>query len=220
MTVPAAQPVAHRHPLAVLLADAARGAFPAADGTLAVVAAPTPYRAAVVAFTAHSVVAVDLPADEVRAHLPDQDFGAPMTAAFLTWLGQRLETRPGMLDVVLVHVGAPESGLQLIPRAQGPDHPRVARAQQYRQDVQVFSDLEASGVVTLGRGLVGRWEISLELAPAARNHGLGRTMIASARALVPVDEPVFAQVSPGNAQSLRAFLSAGFRPICSEVLFP
>jgi RimJ/RimL family protein N-acetyltransferase len=30
---------------------------------------------------------------------------------------------------------------------------------------------------------------------------------------------VFAQVAPGNAASLRAFLAAGFRPIGSEVLF-
>jgi len=213
-------PTAQRHLLAVLLDAAARGAFPPADGTLAVVPAPTPYRAAVVAFTAYSVVGVSLPADEVRAQLPDQDFGASMTAAFLTWLGQRLGTTPGMLDVVLVHLGATGSGVQLIPLTQEHDHPRVARAQQYRHDVQVYSDREELGVVTLGRGLVGRWEISLELGPAARNRGLGRSMITSARALVPSDEPVFAQVSPGNAQSLRAFLGAGFRPLCSEVLFP
>ena len=30
---------------------------------------------------------------------------------------------------------------------------------------------------------------------------------------------VFAQVAPGNAASLRAFLAAGFSPIGSEVLF-
>jgi hypothetical protein len=48
--------------LAPLLGAAARGAFPAADGTLDVV--PAPYRAAVVAFTAHWVVAADLEADE------------------------------------------------------------------------------------------------------------------------------------------------------------
>lgn len=30
---------------------------------------------------------------------------------------------------------------------------------------------------------------------------------------------VFAQTAPGNAVSLRALLSAGFRPIGSEVLF-
>jgi GNAT superfamily N-acetyltransferase len=220
MTIPATLADTHQHPLAELLAAAARGSFPSADGTLAVVPPPIPYRAAVVAFTAHSIVAVDLVADEVRAQLPDGDFGAPMSAPFLTWLGQRLGATPGMLDVVLAHVGATVAGAQLIPYAHGHDHPRVARAHRQRQAVQVFTDPKGLGVVTLGRGMVGRWEISLELVPDARGHGLGRAMITAARALVAADEPVFAQVSPGNAQSLRAFLAAGFRPIGSEVLFP
>jgi len=30
---------------------------------------------------------------------------------------------------------------------------------------------------------------------------------------------VFAQVAPGNAASIRCFLSAGYRPIGAEVLF-
>jgi GNAT superfamily N-acetyltransferase len=210
------------HPLAPLLGAAAQGTFPAADGTLDVVPAPAPLRAAVVAFTAHSVVAADLEPDEVRAHLPDNDFGAPMSPAFLAWLGQRLGATPGVLDVVLVHLGtANGSGsLPLVPFEGGQAHPRVARAFRLRQEVRVFTEPQARGLVTVGRGLVGRWEISLELDPAARGQGLGRAMISAARTLVPADEPLFAQVSPGNAQSLRAFLAAGYRPIGSEVLFP
>jgi len=30
---------------------------------------------------------------------------------------------------------------------------------------------------------------------------------------------LFAQVSPGNVASMRAFLAAGYRPLCAEVLF-
>jgi len=45
------------------------------------------------------------------------------------------------------------------------------------------------------------------------DEGLDKAMIAAARGLVAVDQPVLEQVSPGNAQSLRAFLSAGFRPL-------
>ncbi|HET6316041.1 MAG TPA: GNAT family N-acetyltransferase [Chloroflexota bacterium] len=67
--------------------------------------------------------------------------------------------------------------------------------------------------------MVGRCEISIELDPRARGRGLGRALIAAARATVPAEVPVFAQVSPGNAQSLRAFLAVGFRPIGSEVVF-
>jgi hypothetical protein len=37
--------------------------------------------------------------------------------------------------------------------------------------------------------------------------------------LAPRGEPLFAQVAPGNAASLRAFLAAGYRPVGAEVLF-
>ena len=208
-----------KHPLESVLAAAARGDFPAPDGTLAVVPAPSPYRGAVVAFSAHSFVAVDLAEDELRTHLRAGDLGAPVAAPFLAWLGERLGTMPGMLDVVLMHLGSMMTGLALVPAALGLEHARIAKAHKQRHDVQVFTDAQQRGVVMLGRGLVGRWEISLELDSEARGRGLGRAMIAAARVLVPADEPVFAQVSPGNAQSLRAFLAAGFRPIGSEVLF-
>ena len=48
----------HQNGLAALLAAAAQGSFPHPDGTVAVVPAPAPYRAAVVAFTAQFVDAV------------------------------------------------------------------------------------------------------------------------------------------------------------------
>ena len=37
-------------------------------------------------------------------------------------------------------------------------------------------------------------------------------------ATVPDDMCVFAQVAPGNAASVRAFLACGFTPIGSEIL--
>jgi hypothetical protein len=209
------------HPLASVLARAARGVFPVADGTLEVVPAPIPLRAAVVAFTAHSLVATDLPAERVRAHLPAEDLlGAPMSPAFLAWLAQELDATPGVLDVVLVHVGASMPSVELTPQLDAHAHlARVARALGQRRQVQVYAEPQQRGLVILGRGLADRWELSIELAPDAQNHGLGRAMISAGRALVAPDEPVFAQVSPGNARSLRAFLAAGFRPIGSEILF-
>jgi RimJ/RimL family protein N-acetyltransferase len=59
--------------------------------------------------------------------------------------------------------------------------------------------------------------VSIEVDEDARGRGLGRELALAARALAR--EPVFAQVSPGNSASLRAFLAAGYRPIGSEVLF-
>jgi hypothetical protein len=39
-----------------------------------------------------------------------------------------------------------------------------------------------------------------------------------ARAVAPDDAGVWAQVSPGNAASVRALLAAGYQPIGSEAL--
>ena len=43
-------------------------------------------------------------------------------------------------------------------------------------------------------------------------------MIGEGLGLVPAGDLVWAQVAPGNAASLRAFLTCGFFPIGSEVL--
>lgn len=207
------------HPLAVILEAAGRGHFPTPDGTVDFFPAPPHYPAAVVAFTAHSVVAADLPADEVASHLDPDDFGASMSAPFLTWLGQRIGAKPGVLDVTLVHVGGGDAEISLVPRPDLDAHPRVELALSKRDGVRVYSDPSGHGLITLGRGLAGRRELSVEVDESARDAGLGRKLIAAGRALVPPGEVVFAQVSPGNARSLRAFLAVGFRPIGSEVLF-
>ena len=82
-----------------------------------------------------------------------------------------------------------------------------------------YTAVNGEAVVVLGRGLAGRREVSLEIDEAARGRGLGRRLLLGARSLIPEGDVVFAQVAPGNAASLRAFLAAGFRPIGSEVLF-
>lgn len=208
------------HPLAVLLRDAASGAFPPPDGTVDIVNRPRGKVDAVVAFTAHSVVATSIDPGEVREHLATDDFGASMDPRFLAWIAERLGVEPGALDVVLV---APRvrsvPPLLLERRPDLESHPRVIRAHRYRTDVHVFSDPARRGLVAIGRGLAGRIEISLEIDEPGREPGLGRLLIASGLHLAPAGEPVFAQVSPGNARSLRAFLAAGFQPIASEVLF-
>jgi hypothetical protein len=208
--------------LAALLRDAASGRFPPDDGRTEVVPAPAPGAGACVAFTAHSVVALDLDPDEVHARLavhPDP-LAAALAPDVLVWLAERSGLQPGIVDVVLAAPPRPTTasgrawspGSALAPRSE---HPRVVRALQRRSDVRMHE--VDGGVVTVGRGLAGRWEVALELD--RHNTRRGRALIAASRDLVPSDEPLFAQVSPGNARSLRAFLAAGFRPIGSEVLF-
>jgi GNAT superfamily N-acetyltransferase len=206
--------------LAELLADAAEGRFPPPDGSIELVPAPAGRSDAVVAFTAHNVVACGLPPDEVRALLPGEDpYSDPLRAVFLHRLGERLGAEPGMVDAVLAvaAAGRPARSELLLDPLDEREHLRVARALRYRDDVHVFG--ADGGVLTIGRGLAGRVEVSIEVEPETRTHGLGRALAASALALAPPGEAVFAQVSPGNAASLRAFLAAGYRPIGSEVLF-
>jgi GNAT superfamily N-acetyltransferase len=203
-----------------LLLDAAGGAPPPADGVVEVWAAPTGPVDAVLAFTAHHVVAAAVDPDLVAARLPDGDLSAPMGPAFLGWLGDRLGSRPGSLDVVLAAGGLGGSPpLELTPGVDPARHERVARALRYRSDLQVWTAEGDAGVLVLGRGLAGRREVAFEVDPARRNRGLGRSLVAAARHLTPPGEPLFAQVAPGNAASLRVVEVAGFRPIGAEVLF-
>ena len=78
-----------------LLRDAAGGAPPAPDGVVEVWPGPDGPVDAVLAFTAHHVVAAGIDPGLVAARLPGGDLGAPMSAAFLGWLGERLGSRPG-----------------------------------------------------------------------------------------------------------------------------
>jgi GNAT superfamily N-acetyltransferase len=203
-----------------LLRDAAGGAPPAADGVVEVWPGPDGRVDAVLAFTGHHVVAAGIEPGLVAARLPDGDLGAPMSASFLGWLGERLGSLPGSLDVVLAAEGVGGTPpLELRPVGDPDRHPRAARAVRYRDDLEVWADPEGAGVLMLGRGLAGRREVSFEVDPARRNRGLGRRLVAAARHLTPAGEPLFAQVSPGNAASLRVVEAAGFRPIGAEVLF-
>jgi len=196
-----------------------RGHLPPPDGRVEVVPSPAGPSDVVCAFTAHTIIAAAVEAGEVWSKLSPGDLGAPMEASFLVWLGERLGIAPGMLDVVLVATGdAPATGTQIVPQLAD-SVARVERARRYRRDVKVFGDSAGRGIGVVGRGLARRWEVAVEVEPAHRNSRLGRDLFAAARRLVPVDEPLFAQVSPGNAASLRAVLAAGFRPLGAEVLF-
>jgi GNAT superfamily N-acetyltransferase len=203
-----------------LLEDAARGRPPAADGLVEVWPAPDGPVDAVLAFTAHHVVAAPVDPGLVAARLPDGDLSAPMSPAFLGWLGERLGSPPGSLDVVLAAGGLGGTPpLALRPGVGLDGHERVARAMRYRQDLRVWTDRDGAGLLVLGRGLAGRLEVAFEVDPARRNRGLGRLLAAAARHLTPPGQPLFAQVAAGNAASLRVVEAAGFRPLGAEVLF-
>ncbi|HUP86017.1 MAG TPA: hypothetical protein VM143_10155 [Acidimicrobiales bacterium] len=205
--------------LAAVFAAAADGRFPPADGITDFIAAPAPETAACIAFTAHSIVAADVDAADVRAELakrPDP-LAAALAPEFLVWLSGRTGLRVGVIDAVLVARGTGRN-VEDGDRATTVDHPRLVRARARRAEVRAFADADHRAVFAVGRGLAGRWEVAVEIDEARQGNGAGRRIITRALGHVPEGEPVFAQVSPGNARSLRAFLAAGFVPLGAEVL--
>jgi GNAT superfamily N-acetyltransferase len=207
------------HPLRTILESAARGRFPEADGSVRVFPSPPGKSQAVCGFTAHHVISANVSHEEVLERIDPSDLGAALNPRFVTWLGRRLEAAPGSLDVVLAAPGLADPHDGLLRESPPVEHARVSRAERYREQVAVYTAVNGEAVVVLGRGLAGRREVSLEIDEAARGRGLGRRLLLGARSLIPEGDVVFAQVAPGNAASLRAFLAAGFSPIGSEVLF-
>lgn len=169
-----------------------------------------------VAFPAYVIVAADVDRRWLDSWLAGTDFAAPSGPPFVNALEERLRLEAGALDVLLLaprQLGDPPIGLVAL---DGSDHPRVARAHRYRSDVRSWT--APYGVLVVGRGVGGRWEAAIEVHEAFRNRGHGRALAAAARHLVPEDRPLWAQIAPGNASSLRAFLAAGYVPVGSEIL--
>lgn len=208
--------------VADLLAAVAAGAPPPADGLVEVLPQPPGPVAGILAFAAHHVVAADVDPAWVHARLAPHDLSAPVGPAFVAALADRLDRSFDNLDVVLVAPAdgaTPAPGVELVEVPVDVAHPRVTRARRYRSDVRAWETAGGDGLVVLGRGLAGRWEVAFEVAPTARGRGLGRALVAAARALVPEGSHLWAQVAPGNVPSLRVVLAAGFTPVGAEVLF-
>lgn len=100
--------------------------------------------------------------------------------------------------------------------AAGRPPARVRRARRYRDDLTIWAG--GGAIVMIGRGVAGRWEVAVEVEPGLRGRGIGRSAVSAARHLVPGGEPLWAQIAPGNAASVRAFLAAGFVPVGAEAL--
>jgi GNAT superfamily N-acetyltransferase len=201
--------------LAAILGDAAAGRYPASDARVTIISQPSARDAGVIAFTGHSVIFADADPDWIESQLPvDDPFGAPLRPEFLSALGRltgRIPHHCDMLTCAAALPGAP--AIELTPNSD-PAHPRISRALRYRDDVRAWE--VPGGVVMIGRGIAGRWEVAVEIDEEARGAGLGRTLASAARHVVPDGAALWAQIAPGNAASVRAFLAAGFRPLGAE----
>jgi GNAT superfamily N-acetyltransferase len=207
------------HPLVGLFAAAGRGSFPPPDGRVDVVGSPGPPCDALVAFTAHYVLAADVDEQEISARWPPGELSRPFLAHSLLWLAERLGREPLTHDALLVTIGDGSGAPPWLRRDDDAVHPRVDRASRFRDVESIWSVDDGAGILIVGRGLAGRREVGYEVAPEHRNDGLGRRLVAAARGLVPAGEPLWAQVAPGNAASMRSTLAAGFAPVGAEVLF-
>jgi hypothetical protein len=195
--------------------DAVDGRFPEVDGGVTVVPPLAGGLECAIAFTGHAVIATALSPAEVHEQKPD-GFGGSMAPDFLRFLAGP-DGWIGVIDATLFSRGA--GGPPRLPELTGVDeHPRVRYARDVRTGLRIHGD--ERGLIVVSAGLAGRTELSIELTDPDHTggQGHGRGLIADALTLVPAGEPVFAAVSPGNARSLRAFLSVGFTPIGAECL--
>lgn len=201
------------HPLLTVLDAAAAGTFPPVDGVVETMPPDDRRTCAIVELTGHAYVLTDLGADDPRLAGADGFGGAAHPSVVLAVAGP--DRTIGSHDAVLVRRGG--STVPPLPATDlHDDHPRAVRARRHRSEVVVLGD--ERGLVTIGRGLAGRTELSVEVVGAAHGGGVGRHLIEGGLAAVDPDRWVYAQVAPGNAASLRAFLACGFRPIGSEIL--
>jgi hypothetical protein len=199
------------HPLLPWFLGAAAGRFPAVDGGVTMMPPLDRGLEAVVSFTGHACIASRWSADDLADLAPD-GYGAALHPRLLLRLAGDGDV--GVIDATLVATGTGLGGPPATDRWD--DHFRVAHARALRNHVRVHGD--DHGFVTIASGLAGRTELSIQTVDDTHDTGYGRSLIASALGLVPAGEPVFAAVSPGNARSLRAFLSQGFRVVGSEVV--
>ncbi|MEV5318870.1 GNAT family N-acetyltransferase [Streptomyces sp. NPDC052687] len=199
-----------------ILDAAARGVFPPADGGTTVVPQPCDRDAGVLSFTAHSVVFTDEDPRWVYGTLAALDcdaLAATLNPRFLTAFLERTGRTTDTVDAVLVATplpGEPSLALEEVDSR----HPRVAYARARRDDVRAWA--AEGAVLVMGRGVAGRLEVSVEVDEGVRHRGLGRALVSAARRLA--EEPLWAQVAPGNARSIRAFQAAGYRQVGAEVL--
>jgi hypothetical protein len=199
------------HPVATLVDHALDGRFPPADGGWHRVPKWRNEVEAVLAFTAHAVLAVDddVTDDRLTALGVDGYGGAHHPRVLLALAGA--DGWIDSLDALLARRAGAEA-TPLVERPDLADHPRAAFARSVRDDVRVLGRADRSdrAVATISRGIGGLSEISVELEEAVRGEGGGADLVAAAVAALPRGEPVVAAVAPGNAASLRAFLRAGF----------
>jgi hypothetical protein len=211
-------PRAAEHPLAGLLRAATRRGLLSVDPTIAVCSAPPGPCAVAVALGGLSVVAADVPREWVCEHTPTGP-GAAVSPHLVEALAVRLGVPTPPVHVLLAARKPPQAGPRAALRPGGRVRPDWA---DRRTEVVAYTDTEG-GVIAIGRGPGGRWDLSVEFEDAERPWlsasavVQGRELLEAARTVAPGD--LFASVPAHDATGLRTYLCGGFRAIGAEALF-
>lgn len=209
-------------PLVRVLGDAAAGRPPSSDGTVDVLPSRGPaHDDVVLALNGRLVITTDVDEAEVRARFPDGDYLTWCDPRSMLWLSERAGRGLGTADILFTAPGlVGRAPVALVPLAA--EHPRVQESRLRRVEVRGWTTPDdggdRAGMVSVARGLAGRWELAYEVEPAARGRGMGVALAKAGRHLVPADEVLWAQTAPGNVASVRALLAAGFHPVAGETL--
>jgi hypothetical protein len=204
-----------------LLHAAARGAFPPENGRTEVIGAAAGAPAAVLSFTAHHVVAADVPEADVLERIDPGDLKGAAGARRAGVAGRAHRARrrePRRRARVGAGAGCRLAGAGRRDRVGGggpparrPRAPLAARRARLRgRPWHGRARPRARGPARAQRRRGDR---------SRRDHGLARRLVPAALAAAQVDEPVFAQVAAANAASLRALQPAGFAAVGAEALF-
>jgi GNAT superfamily N-acetyltransferase len=211
------------HPLAGLIAAAAAGRFPVADGSWTRVPPWRPGLEAVISFTGHAVFALEPDiSGRLLVSLGADGFGGAHDPRLITALAGP-DGWIDSLDIVMAARGTSRPGV-LPPLVARPDlagHPRAVFAAGLRDHPQVagYSDPGRSALVVISKGIAGLTELSFEVEPGRRGHGQGSQLARDALTAVPAGQLALACAAPGNTASVRALLAAGFTPLASIQLF-
>jgi GNAT superfamily N-acetyltransferase len=200
--------------LADILTRASAGRMPQPGAGPTIVPQPSSRDAGVIAFTGHSVIFADVDEDWILSLLAEDDLSAPLTPPFLSALEDRMNRRVDNIDILALASPCRDRPSLQLAEVTAADHPRVERAHRCRDDVRVWTC--PGGTLVIGRGVAGRWEVAIEVDPSYQGRGLGRALARAARHLTP--HPLWAQIAPGNAASVRTFLAAGYTPMGAEAL--
>jgi hypothetical protein len=141
--------------LAAIFADVEAGVPVAHDCAYFLVPQPGPRAAAVCAFTGVSVVAADVEPEWAAGLLPEDDLSAPLNPPFLLALEQKLARRVNNIDMVLMSAPQPAPPSLPLREVTASTHPRVRRAERYRDEVRVWESGRRHPRTRVGRKVGG-----------------------------------------------------------------